>query len=341
MKLLDVLPISDPCWDSVKNNINKEKLRVLSDVYIEEQVPPNEPHKYIGTIKEINKDTLVLGYKNKDIVLNFSDIDIGRLYDYDVSSTFGITISEEIANAPTYEEKLTLLKDMLKKEKMLVLLETKARGFTYAILNKIDDNYVYYTLKIKMDNKVVTYDFKIELYAIYNIKKANLYTIFRNRDIVITPIDYVKESTNYLSRFKEDDIVSVCGDMYNNLYILLSNGNLYVSDKKEPIKNVKALVSLSYSHKDIVAITNDNRIIWFNNDEYQSYFSDTSYDKVIAYNCGVVALKDGVLKVVCSMFNLIIDYNDFIDVEDIKLVDNEKVLIKKNGKWKKLLYLFD
>ncbi len=72
----------------------------------------------------------------------------------------------------------------------------------------------------------------------------------------IKPIDYIKDNTNYLSKFNEEDIKDIKGDCHNRLYILLKNGDLYFDN--EIIKDINYLYQMDYL--EIFAITNDKKI---------------------------------------------------------------------------------
>lgn len=150
----------------------------------------------------------------------------------------------------------------------------------------------------------------------------------------IKPIDYIKNNTDYLSKFNKEDISEIKADWNNRLYILLKNGDLYFNN--EVIKNINYLHQMSFS--EIFAITNNKKIICLNNEKFQEYFSDIQYEKIITYLFGIVALYKGEVKIALDFEgDSCINIQNFINVEDIGIDDNEnEVYVKKNGKWIKL-----
>ncbi len=151
----------------------------------------------------------------------------------------------------------------------------------------------------------------------------------------VKPIDYIRDNTDYLSKFNEEDIKDIKADYYNKLYILLNNGLLYW-DNGEVIENVDYIYQMDYV--ELFAVTYDKRIICLNNKVFQEYFGNIKYDRVITYLFGIVALYKGEVKITLNFeTGSSIDYHNFIDVSDIGVDDkNDVVYVKKNGKWIKL-----
>ncbi len=165
-----------------------------------------------------------------------------------------------------------------------------------------------------------------------DIEENHLASLFDNGKI--KPIDYIKDNTNYLSKFNEEDIKDIKADCHNKLYILLKNGDLYFEN--EIIKDINYLYQMDYL--EIFAITNDKKIICLNNEKFQEYFNDIRYDKVITYLFGIVALYKGEVKIALNYeVSSCINFQNFMNVEDIGVDDNDnEVYVKKNGKWIKL-----
>lgn len=151
----------------------------------------------------------------------------------------------------------------------------------------------------------------------------------------VKPIDYVRNNTDYLSKFKEEDIKDIKADYHNKLYILLNNGLLYW-DNGDVIENVDYIYQMDYV--ELFAVTYDKRIICLNNKVFQEYFGDIKYDSIITYLFGIVALYNGEVKITLDFeASASIDYHNFIGVSEIGVDDNnDEVYVKKNGKWIKL-----
>ena len=145
--------------------------------------------------------------------------------------------------------------------------------------------------------------------------------------------------TNNLENIEESQIKQTKYDYYKNTYILLNNGSLYIN-KTYINSKTKELYLLDNFH--IYSITTNNMMLplkeleeWDNLDLYL-YNEGEQYKKIINTDLHFVGLKNnGEIIAYTFLPGVAIEQNNFIDVDDIKLVKvNEDVfdpyIIKEN-----------
>lgn len=153
-------------------------------------------------------------------------------------------------------------------------------------------------------------------------------------------IYYIKNYTNGLDNINLKEVKQIETDFYNNVYVLLENGNIYINSILEDV-GIEKIYMLDGVH--IYMITTDNKIIplgekeeWSKLDFYL-YNNSSPYKKVVTDVLHIAGLtKDKrVVSAYCNPCGIGIDPENFINVDDI-LIKDEKIYIIKVGETKPL-----
>ncbi len=143
--------------------------------------------------------------------------------------------------------------------------------------------------------------------------------------------DYLKENTNYIDNINKDDIKEVCYTFNKDAFILLFDGKLYKNDNKI-LDNIK---TLGFSCGVFMyAFTNDREIKYLlNNDEATLFINNNNYKykKIILDHIKIIGLTyDNTIRFIGTLVDEVIDYERFINVDDIGYVEDSEVVIKGN-----------
>ena len=153
-------------------------------------------------------------------------------------------------------------------------------------------------------------------------------------------IYYIKNYTNGLDNINLKEVKQIETDFYNNVYVLLENGNIYINGSLEDV-GIEKIYMIDGFH--IYMITTDNKIIplgekeeWSKLDFYL-YNNSSSYKKVVTDVLHIAGLtKDKrVISAYCNPCGIGVDPENFINVDDI-LIKDEKIYIIKAGETKPL-----
>lgn len=179
----------------------------------------------------------------------------------------------------------------------------------------------------KMEAEIIRDTKTPKEFKIYNLNK-------------LEQISYIKEHTNFLNDISLKDVIQIEVDFWDNVYMLLNNGTFYINGIFNTSK-VNKIVLLDRFH--LYKITNDNKIFplkeleeWDNTDFYL-YNDFDSYKKILTSDFYITGLTEdrNIISVHIDVNLTGIEHNNFINVDDI-LIINEEVHIIKNGKTKPL-----
>ena len=179
----------------------------------------------------------------------------------------------------------------------------------------------------KMEAEIIRDTKTPKEFKIYNLNK-------------LEQISYIKEHTNFLNDISLKDVIQIEVDFWDNVYMLLNNGTFYINGIFNTSK-VNKIVLLDRFH--LYKITNDNKIFplkeleeWDNTDFYL-YNDFDSYKKILTSDFYITGLTEdrNIISVHIDVNLTGIEHNNFINVDDI-LIINEEVHIIKNGKTKSL-----
>jgi len=147
--------------------------------------------------------------------------------------------------------------------------------------------------------------------------------------------EIISKYTDYLKDISKDNVKNIKVSCYNEIIILLNDGDLYINDKKE-LENIDNIHYID-SHT-ICAISKDNIITgltekglpginFLNNNNYK-------YKKTIVTEFGIAVLThEGIVKYFGNLVSSIIDPSFFINVDDIDYEENTGgVTVIKDGK---------
>ena len=159
-------------------------------------------------------------------------------------------------------------------------------------------------------------DIDVEVLYGYNVKQS---------------YDYLKENTNYVDNINEDGIKEVCYSFNKDVFILLFDGSLY-KDGNKILDNVN---TLGFSCGVFMyAFTNDREIKYLlNNDESTMFINNNNYKykKIILDHIKIIGLTyDNTIRFIGTLIDEVIDYERFINVDDIGYVEDSEVVIKDN-----------
>lgn len=153
-------------------------------------------------------------------------------------------------------------------------------------------------------------------------------------------IYYIKNYTEGLNNINLKEVKQIETDFYNNVYVLLENGDVYINSILDDVK-IDKLHMLDGFH--IYKITKNNKIIpfgemedWSNLDFYL-YNNLNSYKKILLDPLYIVGLTDDkrVISAYCNPSGIGIKPDNFINVDDILTID-ESIYIVKNEETKPL-----
>ena len=151
--------------------------------------------------------------------------------------------------------------------------------------------------------------------------------------------EFVSQNTNYLKDITKSDIKDIMFSAFEDVIILLNDGNVYKNGIKQ-LDNIKKIVFIS--GLSIFAISNNNSIISLTGDEY--YYDilnnqDYNYKKIIVTPLMIIGLtneKD--IKIFGTICDRTLDYHRFMNVDDIGYIkDNDDVVVVKDKKIYSLL----
>ncbi len=168
--------------------------------------------------------------------------------------------------------------------------------------------------------------FGIEIVKLYNYDVNKAY-------------DFVKRNTDYLDNISIDEVKEIMFSCNKDIIILLKNGILLVNEE-EQFRNIKTLGFIS--GLSIFAISNDNAITCITRKCLETEFinnNNYSYKKIIITPLVIVALTyEKEVKLFGTLVDEVVDYNKYIDVEDIGYVEEyDNIVVIKNGKVYSLL----
>ena len=157
--------------------------------------------------------------------------------------------------------------------------------------------------------------------------------------------EYLKENTIYLDNINKEDIKEIHYSYNKDVYVLLNNGRLYENGNMI-LDNINTLgfscgvnmYAFSNDKEVKSLISKDNNSLFINNNDYK-------YKKIIIDVLKIVGLTfDNKIRVIGTLVDEVIDYEKFYNVDDIGLVDDNIVVIKKNnvyGLFNNIEYKFD
>lgn len=202
-------------------------------------------------------------------------------------------------------------------------------------LNKLFDKLSKTMQKEILDNKQKT---KEVLEECKNDEELNEFKIY-NLDIV-EKIYYIKNYTNGLNNIDLKEVKQIETDFYNNIYVILDNGNLYINGVLNKNKVDKIHIIDGFH---LYQITTENQIIpcseedsWSNLDFYlcNNY---NSYKKVVTTPLYIAGLttEGQVISAHCNPCGIGVEPENFCNIDNILTVD-EEVYVVKNGVTKPL-----
>ena len=173
---------------------------------------------------------------------------------------------------------------------------------------------------------------------IYNMSKEEQEEIFKNFTCIYKKIDKRK-------------IKQIETDFDNNIYVLTNLGKLYkTAEYQEELELLGENIIKIYflDGINLYKITNENIILpiednekWSKTDKYLNN-NNCKYKKIEISIMNIVALtENGDVRALCGYSNLGIIPNNFINVQDITIVEEDWVdmpYIYKNKEWKELYY---
>lgn len=163
---------------------------------------------------------------------------------------------------------------------------------------------------------------------IFGVNIVDLYEYKLNKKY-----DLIKNNTNYLENISISEIKDIQFSWYKDIIILLTNGVLLFNGQ-ERSKDIKILWFSSAT--SIFAISNDNIIIGLTrNDNNLKFINNNNYKykKIVSTPLIIVALTyEKEVKVFGTIVDNVIDYNNYLDVEDIGYVEEyDDIIIVKNN----------
>ena len=159
-----------------------------------------------------------------------------------------------------------------------------------------------------------------------NIDVEELYSFSLSKSI-----DYLKNNTEYLNNINQEDIKEIVYSFNKNSFVLLNDGSLY-KDGNKILDNVN---TLGFSCGVFMyAFTNDREIKYLlNNDETTMFINNNNYKykKIILDHIKIIGLTyDNTIRFIGTLVDEVIDYERFINVDDIGYVEDSEVVIKDN-----------
>ena len=144
-------------------------------------------------------------------------------------------------------------------------------------------------------------------------------------------IDFLEVCTDYLDGINRDDIKEITYEFNKDAFILLKDGTLYKNGKKI-LDNIN---TLGFSCGVFMyAFTNDREIKYLlNNDESTMFINNNNYKykKIILDHIKIIGLtNDNTIRFIGTLIDEVIDYERFINVDDIGYVEDSIVVIKDN-----------
>lgn len=176
---------------------------------------------------------------------------------------------------------------------------------------------------------------KIKLFGIDIIKLYN-YNLDKAYNIV-------KNNTSYLDNIYIDEVKEIKFSYYKDIIILLKDGVLLFNGKKK-LENIKLLGFMSGI--SIFAFSNDNIITCLTGEWETTKFinnNDYKYRKIIITPLVIVALTyEKKVRLFGTIIDSVVDYNRYIDVEDIGYVEeNDDIVVFKSNNVYSLLVGYD
>lgn len=294
-------------------------------------------NKIKTTIKEdsfiSNIDSLI-GTTNQELLVTIENI---KVYELDNTifvfldmSDMNDTFKGLIVGSSDDKNFESLLNDIYngKKCKVSGNFCTFSDDFNINLPFKLDDNSLFCIKEIKDLNSIQLYGIDINKLYNYDLKKA--YT-------------FVKENTDYLIDTSLNDIKEILFSAYKDIIILLKNG-IVLFNGENRLNNVNMLCFISGI--SIFAITNKKIIIPLTRKDKAINFINANnyeYKKIITTPIMILGLTyDGYVKMFGDLVDVPIDYNKFINVEDICYVDeNDDIVVIKDGKVYSLFLEYD
>jgi len=210
-------------------------------------------------------------------------------------------------------------------------LRYRISGNVSIVSDEIEDVELPFMNKIKNNKVFCIYALQCYSDTIYGI---DLYE-FNSCIDVQEEYEIISKYTDYLKDISKDNVKNIKVSCYNEIIILLNDGDLYINDKKE-LENIDNIHYID-SHT-ICAISKDNIITgltekglpginFLNNNNYK-------YKKTIVTEFGIAVLThEGIVKYFGNLVSSIIDPSFFINVDDIDYEENTGgVTVIKDGK---------
>jgi len=148
-------------------------------------------------------------------------------------------------------------------------------------------------------------------------------------------LDYIINNTNALNGINLNDVKQIESDFYNNIYILLKNGNVYLNNTYYINKITEIYFLNGY---DLYLITEDKKILPLRNkkewNELDFYLnnSNISYKKILTSTLYLTALTEQktIVSTHADCTGLGIKFENFVNVDDIIHIDERPYIIKNN-----------
>lgn len=161
------------------------------------------------------------------------------------------------------------------------------------------------------------------------VEEIKIYNLYQEEKI-----DFIKNKTHALDNISLNDVKQIESDFFNNVYVLLNNGEYYVNGKIKDydIKEIYFLDGLN-----VFRITSDNKIISseeLENGELDKYLYNNgcSYKKIVSSTLFLTALTDDgrIIATHSDPTGIGIVPENFMEVEDICNINDEPYIIKNN-----------
>lgn len=148
-------------------------------------------------------------------------------------------------------------------------------------------------------------------------------------------LDYIINNTTVLNGIDLNDVKQIESDFYNNVYVLLENGNLHINNTYYTNKIME--IYFLNGH-DLYLITEDKKILplkkqneWKGLDFYLNN-NNISYKKILSSPLYLTALTEQktIVSTHADCTGVGVKFENFINVEDIIYIDEKPYIVKNN-----------